>query len=387
MATGKDLCPHGNVKAVCEACLSQKQFSIAYDKAKSYPGLPHTSDVRSEFTLRRIVRDAHTKQLIDAEYNLHDNTKEHLFRDVPDGPRDILVTWFYSTTPVLKPGTFPIVDTSGESPPQAVDDKIPDLVDDVSETPEGTSPPPQSIDDAAGKDTSDIPENLDTCPPCTPISKDQKSSEEYLRILAKTTYHCMTHKPFNPFCKLCVMNKTRAKAHKRGAFKRIVEKFGDLITGDHIEWDKNSKAINYFQRTLLLYDVATKFRRAEPQQREDANACRWAISAFCGDERIKLFYGDNQYGVSSALKEVDIHAEYSCPADPTNNALAENRVQDTKNSVRTLLQAAGMPHCMWPYAVRFYCMAENARKLREFNDTSPYFQRFGEEPDWQEIPF
>ena len=171
-----------------------------------------------------------------------------MFREIPGGPKDILVTWFYSSTPVLKPGTVPVYSTDSHDKYEKVEDKVPDLVDDTSETVDGTTPPPKSEDEqpVSEKSEPDVP----VCPPCKIPGSDKRSSEEYLKMLAQTSYHQMTHKPFNPFCKYCMLNKTRAKAHKRGAFKRIIEKFGDLITGDHIEWDKSSKAVNNYHRTL-----------------------------------------------------------------------------------------------------------------------------------------
>ena len=54
--------------------------------------------------------------------------------------KDILVTWFYSTTPVLKPGTVPLNYSALDEKPIEVDDKVPAIIDDTGETVDGTTP-------------------------------------------------------------------------------------------------------------------------------------------------------------------------------------------------------------------------------------------------------
>ena len=53
------------------------------------------------------------------------------------------------------------------------------------------------------------------------------------------------------------------------------------------------------------------------------------------------------------------------------------------NFITQLLQA-GFPLCLWPYAARTYSMLENVRVRTD--GTCPWSSRFGEEPNFQQLP-
>ena len=55
-----------------------------------------------------------------------------------------------------------------------------------------------------------------------------------LKLEAGELAHIMTHKPVNPHCVSCMRGKLRQVPHRRGAFERPVEKWGDLLTCDHM---------------------------------------------------------------------------------------------------------------------------------------------------------
>ena len=70
-------------------------------------------------------------------------------------------------------------------------------------------------------------------------------------------------------------------------------------------------------------------------------------------------------------------------------SIAERNVQDITLGVRSLLLAAGLPACFWPFAIQAYCNAENMRprRMRDGSYMSPYEKRHGSEFPGQNIPF
>ena len=62
-----------------------------------------------------------------------------------------------------------------------------------------------------------------------------------LKAEAKTVAHLLTHRYRNPYCQSCVRAKMKHFRTHRGAFKRVLKKWGDLITFDFadLEWTKN----------------------------------------------------------------------------------------------------------------------------------------------------
>ncbi len=59
-----------------------------------------------------------------------------------------------------------------------------------------------------------------------------------LKREAKTLDHLMTHRYSNPFCDSCIRAKMRHFKTRKGAFKRKLSKFGDLITFDFVDMGK-----------------------------------------------------------------------------------------------------------------------------------------------------
>ena len=52
------------------------------------------------------------------------------------------------------------------------------------------------------------------------------------------------------------------------------------------------------------------------------------------------------------------------------NAMAERNVQDIVHASRKLLERAGMPACMWPYAAPCYCFNHNTEIVKDKVDSS-----------------
>ena len=55
-----------------------------------------------------------------------------------------------------------------------------------------------------------------------------------LREEATSIQHLLTHLPKNPYCMSCQQAKMRQRYSHRGAFKRELDQFGEIITCDHV---------------------------------------------------------------------------------------------------------------------------------------------------------
>jgi len=72
-------------------------------------------------------------------------------------------------------------------------------------------------------------------PPDAPANvEESEGTRRDLKAEAKSTRHLLTHKPFNPHCDGCKVAKMREKSHFKGAFKREIKKWGEVVTADHL---------------------------------------------------------------------------------------------------------------------------------------------------------
>merc|ERR1712115_396034 len=77
---------------------------------------------------------------------------------------------------------------------------------------------------------------------------------------------------------------------------------------------------------MIIADVGTGKFDCYPLKSKDADDAHWAIQNFRGKNYINMVYSDNS-----------------------------REIQKVMAGGRTLLEAAGLPACYWPYAVRAFC--------------------------------
>ena len=83
---------------------------------------------------------------------------------------------------------------------------------------------------------------------------------------AEQKRHLLTHRPSNPNCTSCMRGKMRQVHHRRGAFSRPVERWGDIITCDHmVQTDEDwNMGLNGMRDALTVKDIATGLTWAYP---------------------------------------------------------------------------------------------------------------------------
>ena len=90
----------------------------------------------------------------------------------------------------------------------------------------------EDADDPGGPRLPDVeieePEEIEEDDPHVP------GRQERLKAEASSVLHKLTHLPKNPFCDSCQRGKMKEKYPRRGAFKRNLEKWCELVTFDHL---------------------------------------------------------------------------------------------------------------------------------------------------------
>ncbi|CAE6965643.1 unnamed protein product [Symbiodinium sp. CCMP2456] len=113
-----------------------------------------------------------------------------------------------------------------------------------------------------------------------------------LKAEAKTLAHLCTHRYRNPYCEACV----RANRTERGAFKRELKPWGDLITFDFLDVRKAADMgmgnDDEDREILVVRSVATKVIVAIPTKNRCTEDVVDALRRLIGRRKVKLAYSD-----------------------------------------------------------------------------------------------
>jgi hypothetical protein len=206
-----------------------------------------------------------------------------------------------------------------------------------------------------------------------------------LRLEAESMAHKLTHKPKNPYCKICDQAKTKEKSRIRGSFKRELSAWGDVITADHLDSKRASMmGLSGEKEALVIKDVWSKLKHIVPVATKNAEDTEMAIREFVGDRPVKLFYSDASGEIKKACKLLRLVHERSQPGVPQNNAIIERTNQDIVTGTIASLVQAGLPPCFWSFAASCYCMLDNTDYAK---GPSPWALTHGEEFGGLRVPF
>ena len=203
---------------------------------------------------------------------------------------------------------------------------------------------------------------------------------------ARSDAHIRTDKPFNPYCKICRLAKSRNRRSKRNALQRELDHFGHILSMDHTHMlDKEFEpGVFGYKDCFEIMDLYTRFGYGYPVKTKDVNETEKCLKDFIVAETVGQVYSDCHESIIGAVENLKIPHELSQPGVPRNNCIIENRVGDELRGIRTQLLQANFPLCLWPYAARTFSMLDNVR-LRE-DGSSPWVMRFGEDPEFEQIP-
>lgn len=106
----------------------------------------------------------------------------------------------------------------------------------------------------------------------------------------------------------------------------------------------------------------------------DRDGAYIALVDFLGTVIPKLMYAGYDGELRSTNRPIPAAWEGSTPGIPQTNSRIERTVQDTLDGCMVCLHQAGLPNCVWPYAIQAYRMHENLSGKTP-NET-PWYKRF-----------
>ena len=223
---------------------------------------------------------------------------------------------------------------------------------------------------------------------CAPEARSR--SVESLKAEALTPEHMFTHRPKNPYCKICQRAKMLApRARKRGGSSTIESKaFGDHVTIDHVVTrDLRDHGLENEKVAFVVKDVFSKFRYVYPSPTKEADQCHEDLQHFLqvGD-KVGIVYSDNAPELKDAVRRMKFRHNTSRAYVDENKAVIEREIRTVLEGTRANLTQAGLPDSLWPYAAQHHAMALNTTKRLDVARI-PWEDRFGTPFDGLMIPF
>ena len=177
-----------------------------------------------------------------------------------------------------------------------------------------------------------------------------------LKREANSLNHKLTHRYKNPYCDSCIRAKMKHFKTRRGAYKRELKKFGDLITFDAVDTSKVHDDVLVLEKEVLVVrDCFTGIIGAYPSDRMTKDDVVRAVKQFIGAKKVRQAYSDHAPQFSEAMNEMKIPIDHSLPGRPQTNSIAERTNQFILTATSTCLLEAGLPPCFWRTAILCVC--------------------------------
>ena len=177
-----------------------------------------------------------------------------------------------------------------------------------------------------------------------------------LKREANSLNHKLTHRYKNPYCDSCIRAKMKHFKTRRGAYKRELKKFGDLITFDAVDTSKvHDDVLVPEKEVLVVRDCFTGIIGAYPSDRMTKDDVVRAVKQFIGAKKVRQAYSDHAPQFIEAMNEMKIPIDHSLPGRPQTNSIAERTNQFILTATSTCLLEAGLPPCFWRTAILCVC--------------------------------
>ena len=177
-----------------------------------------------------------------------------------------------------------------------------------------------------------------------------------LKREANSLNHKLTHRYKNPYCDSCIRAKMKHFKTRRGAYKRELKKFGNLITFDAVDTSKvHDDSLVLEKEVLVVRNCYTGMIGACPSDRMTKDDVVRAIKQFIGAKKVRQAYSDHAPQFIEAMNEMKIPIDHSLPGRPQTNSIAERTNQLILTATTTCLLEAGLPPCFWRTAILCVC--------------------------------
>ena len=208
-----------------------------------------------------------------------------------------------------------------------------------------------------------------------------------LKHEAETLQHLLTHRYKNPYWNSCIRAKMKHHRIFRGAFRRKLSKFGDLITFDFTDTQKTRKlGYDTVKEILVVRDRYTGIIQSYPTPTKNTDDVVLAIKKFMSRRVIREAYSDKARQFEKAMDILKIPFDHALPGRPSTNSLAERNNQFIlATATTTCLLEAGLPACFWKIAITCVCHLLTVEPGEE--ETSSWCKLHGDEFKGETIPF
>ena len=153
---------------------------------------------------------------------------------------------------------------------------------------------------------------------------------------------------------------------RKGAFKRKLSKFGDLITFDFVDMGKATEmGWRDHKELLVIRDRYSGMVLGSPVPDKSTETVVLAIKKFVGDRKVVCAYSDSAPSFEAAMNELGIPLDKSLPGRSVTNSIAERNNLFMLDTASTCLLHAGLPACFWPFAVEYVSHALNIERLED----------------------
>ena len=120
-----------------------------------------------------------------------------------------------------------------------------------------------------------------------PLEEPEAKGRRDLKLEASSLRHLLTHLPKNPHCPSCQQAKMRQRYSHKGAFKREIDKFGEIITCDHVvAKSMRMQGLGGEGYGLSVRDLCTGMIALYPALYNGTEETTLALKAFVGRTKI-----------------------------------------------------------------------------------------------------
>ena len=189
-----------------------------------------------------------------------------------------------------------------------------------------------------------------------------------------------THFPKDRNCEICQRIKiTRAPCRRRnGEAVPRAEKFGDLITADHMVLSDNCESRNNHRCAVVVQDLATQWIQAYPCKTKTSQETQRSLQKFLEPHRKpKVIYTDNSLEFGKSCEDLSWNHCTSTPHRSETNGIAERAVRGVKDGTSAVLLQSGLDESWWADSMECYTNLRNVTALLSDAKT-PYERRFGQ---------
>ena len=197
-----------------------------------------------------------------------------------------------------------------------------------------------------------------------------------LRELANSPLHLLTHLPKNKYCQTCQLSKMKQAYSKRGAFQRETDRFGAIVTCDHLfSSGARMQGLSGEHNAFTIMDIWSGMLGVYPTAGKFATEVAEALREFVGGRKVDNVYSDNADELIAGMNALGIKHDTSVPGVHHTNSLIERTNQIIRGGTVCALIKAGLPPCYWSVAAPCFAHNYNAAGPR---DPTPWSQVTGD---------